>query len=312
MASSFASVREAAAQLAGAQQYPAATLYLVSTPIGNLADISLRALHVLGLVDAVACEDTRVSGQLLNHLGLHKPLLSLHQHNEMQAAQTVLQRLQQGQRVAYVSDAGTPAISDPGAHLVAAVRAAGLRVLPLPGASSVVTALSVAGDAQSQGFHFVGFLPPKGAQRLQAVQALANQPSAQVLFEAPHRMAELARQLADVLPQHTVTVCRELTKQFESVHTLAAEALPQWLAQDHQRERGEFVVVVHAKAPEAPQSGLPEAALRVLQVLLRELPLKQASSLASELTGAPRKALYQQALDWKDSGSPSSEPADLG
>ena len=207
----------------------------MATPIGNLADLTLRAIHVLGLVDAVACEDTRVSAGLLRHLGLDKPLLALHQHNEHQAAAAVLQRLATGQRVAYVSDAGTPAVSDPGAALVAQVAAAGHRVLPIPGASSALAALSVAGDARSSGFAFVGFLPARGAERAAALRALAQAAVAQVLFEAPHRIEALAGELAALLPQRPLTLCRELTKQFETVHTLPAAELPAWLAADANR-----------------------------------------------------------------------------
>ena len=167
-------IQQAAAAAAGAQQYPAPALYLLATPIGNLADITLRAVHVLGLVDAVACEDSRVTGSLLHHLGLHKPLLALHQHNEREAAAAVLQRLRAGQRVAYASDAGTPAVSDPGAALVQAVAAEGSACVPIPGASSVVTALSVAGDAASTGFHFCGFAPPKGQERQRALDAACD------------------------------------------------------------------------------------------------------------------------------------------
>jgi len=290
---------DAAAAAAGQQQYPAGTLYLVATPIGNLSDITLRAIHVLGLVDAVACEDTRVSAQLLRWLGLHKPLVALHQHNEQQAAEALVARLRQGERIAYVSDAGTPAVSDPGALLVAAARAAGVRVLPLPGASSTVTAVSVAGDTAAHGFQFVGFLPTKAAERRTAALALAGQPHSQVLFEAPHRIRELIALLADVAPAQQLTVCRELTKQFETVHTAPCAELPAWFAADSQRERGEFVLVLHAAAREAQAGELPEEALRGLRVLMRELPLKQAVSLASELSGAPRNALYQQALAWK-------------
>ena len=292
-------LQAAAAAAAGNQQYPAGTLYLVATPIGNLADISLRAIHVLGLVDAVACEDTRVSAQLLRWLGLHKPLLALHQHNEQQAAQGVLARLRAGERVAYVSDAGTPAISDPGAVLVAAAQAAGLRVLPLPGASSAATALSVAGDTRAQGFRFVGFLPTKAAERRTAALALLGAPYSQLLFEAPHRIQELLALLADLAPAQTLTLCRELTKQFETVHTAPAAEFPAWLAADKQRERGEFVLVLHAAPAQEQGEGLPEPALRSLRVLLRELPLKQAVALAAELSGESRNALYQQALAWK-------------
>lgn len=275
---------------------------MVATPIGNLADLTFRAAHVLSLVDAVACEDTRVSAGLLRHLGLHKPLIALHQHNEHQGSAALIARLQAGERIAYISDAGTPAISDPGAVLVAAVAAAGLRVFPVPGASSTVTALSVAGDAAAQGFEFAGFLPTKAAERRTALQALTGSPRSQVLFEAPHRIKVLIELLAELCPEQQVTVCRELTKQFETVHTDAAAGLPAWLAADAQRERGEFVLVLHAAAPKAASDDeLPAPTLQALTVLLRELPLKQAVALAAELSGAPRNALYQKALVLKAS-----------
>jgi 16S rRNA (cytidine1402-2'-O)-methyltransferase len=287
----------AAALAAGAQQYPAPALYLVATPIGNLADLTLRALHVLALADTVACEDTRTTGALLRHLGLDKPLLALHDHNESQAAQRVLGLLAQGQRVAYASDAGTPAVSDPGAGLVAVVAQAGYRVVPVPGPSSAVAAVSVAGDAAAQGFRFRGFLPAKGAERAQALQEAAADPAQQVLFEAPHRIEALAAALAQAAPQRPVTLCRELTKQFETVVTLAAQALPAWLSAENHRTRGEFVVVLHALPPAAAtDEALPPAALQTLQVLLEELPLKQAVALAARLSGAPRNALYAAAL----------------
>jgi 16S rRNA (cytidine1402-2'-O)-methyltransferase len=305
-ASAAALLRQAAASAAGGQQYPAATLYVVATPIGNLADMSLRAIQVLSLVDAVACEDTRVTGGLLRHLGLDKPLLALHQHNEHEAAGLVLDRLQQGQRVAYVSDAGTPAVSDPGAVLVAAVAERGHRVFPVPGASSAVTALSVAGDVQADGFVFAGFLPTKAGERREALLALADSRRAQVLFEAPHRIHALTDLLAEVLPQRRVTVCRELTKQFEAVNTLQAVDLPAWMQADPMRARGEFVLVLHAAAPAAAsEGGLPAEATRALAVLMRELPLKQAVALAAELSGAPRNALYEHALALKKNADPA-------
>jgi 16S rRNA (cytidine1402-2'-O)-methyltransferase len=297
-------LQRAAAEAAGAQQYPAGALYVVATPIGNLADLTLRAVHVLAMVDAVACEDKRVSAGLLRHLGLDKPLLAVHQHNEAEAAAQVLQRLGQGQRVAYVSDAGTPAVSDPGARLVAAVAGAGRRVLPVPGASSALAALSVAGDARGSGFVCAGFLPAKGADRATALRGLAASPQTQLLFEAPHRIAALAQELAALVPERPLTLCRELTKQFETVHTLPAAALPGWLAADPQRLRGEFVLVLHAAEPAAAAGGdaLPAEALRMLQRLLRELPLKQAVGLAAELGAGPRNALYQAALRLRDGG----------
>lgn len=283
----------AAHEAAATQHYPQPALYVVATPIGNLADIGLRALHVLGLVDAIACEDTRHTQGLLRAYGLDRPgaqLLAAHQHNEAEAAQALLARLEQGQRVAYVSDAGTPALSDPGARLVAAARAAGFAVVPLPGASSVTTALSVAGIAEDAGFVFRGFLPSKAGERDTAVQALATEQRAVVLLEAPHRIEALARALA-VLGPRAVTVGRELTKQFEQIAQTTAQDLPGWLAADAQRTRGEFVLVLHPLPDQAPVQDL-----RVLQLLLPELPLKTAVRLAAEITGQARNDLYAQAL----------------
>jgi len=300
-------IQQAAASAAGAQQYPKGALYVVATPVGNLADLTLRAVHVLGLVDALACEDTRVSSGLLRHLGLDKPLLALHEHNEAQAAQTVIARLAQGERVAYVSDAGTPAVSDPGARLVAAVRAAGHRVLPLPGASSVTLALSAAGDVLGEGFRFVGFLPAKAGERAERLRALAASAETTVLFEAPHRIAALAGALAEVMPARSLSLCRELTKQFEHVETLDAEALPGWLAADPHRLRGEFVLVLHALPAAAAEDGpMIASAERLLRTLVAALPLKQAVALTAEATGAPRNALYERALQLR-SGAPTAD-----
>ena len=309
-------IQAAAAATAG-QHHPAGALYVVATPIGNLADLTLRAIFVLGLVDAVACEDTRITGALLRHLALDKPLLALHQHNEQAAARTVISRLALGQRVAYASDAGTPAISDPGALLVAAVAAAGHRVLPIPGASSPVAALSAAGDVLAQGFAFVGFLPGKGQDRRGALQTAAAAPGCQVLFEAPHRIEALLTGLAEAAPTRRITLCRELTKQFETIVTLPAAGLPAWLAADAHRSRGEFVLVLHALPalvvlPGA--AGLPAEAERLLGPLLRDLPLKQAVALAAELSGAPRNALYERALALRrEAGAPPGEqPGEQG
>lgn len=276
------------------QHYPEAALYVVATPIGNLSDISLRALHVLQLVHAIACEDTRHTQTLLRQYGIDKPLLAVHEHNEAQAAQLVIERLQRGERVAYVSDAGTPAVSDPGARLVAAVRAAGLTILPLPGASSVTTALSVAGISGGSGFVFAGFLPSKALEREQAVQALQADARAVVILEAPHRMDALARALAP-LGSRRVTVCRELTKQFEEIATVAAQGLSAWLAAGTQRTRGEFALVLHP----GEEARARDDGHRVLQLLLAELPLKTAVKLAADITGAPRNELYDAALALK-------------
>ena len=276
------------------QHYPQSTLYVVATPIGNLADISLRALYVLQLADCIACEDTRHTQGLLRQFGIDKNLLSVHEHNEQEAAVGVIDRLQRGERVAYVSDAGTPAVSDPGARLVAAVRRAGLGVMPLPGASSVTTALSAAGISGESGFAFVGFLPSKAGERDQAIALLQSQTQAVVIMEAPHRIEALA-QAMNPLGERLLTVCRELTKQFEEIATLAASQLASWLAQGAQRTRGEFVLVLHPAAHALPK----DDGLRVLQLLLAELPLKTAVKLAAEITGAPRNDLYGSALKLK-------------
>ena len=304
-------ILQAASAAAGHQQHPASALYVVATPIGNMADMGLRAIHVLSIVDAVACEDTRVSAGLLQRLGLHRPLIALHEHNEESAAPLVIERLARGERVAYVSDAGTPAISDPGARLVAAVRAAGFRVVPLPGASSVVTALSAAGDVAGGGFRFVGFVSPKAAARGQDLRQLGTDPGTCVLFEAPHRIEALADALAEVLPARRLTVCRELTKQFEDIHTLDCAAFPAWLAVDADHRRGEFVLVLHARAVSEvnPATGDTQALStdHLLTTLMAELPLKQAVSLTAQATGGSRNALYERALVLRHKGVSAEE-----
>lgn len=301
MTSSYSTALSAAHDAAADQHYPPSTLYVVATPIGNLADITLRALHVLGLADAIACEDTRHTQTLLRAYGIDKntsQLIALHQHNEEQAAQVVIDHLRQGQRVAYVSDAGTPGVSDPGARLVAAVRAQGLRAMPLPGASSVTTVLSAAGVSEAGGgaggFVFVGFLPNKAGERALAVQVLATQERAVVLLEAPHRIEAFAQAMKP-LGARLITVGRELTKQFEEIATVTADAFSDWLAADSNRLRGEFALVLHP-APAAVEAGQDS---RILKLLLEQLPLKTAVKLAADITGEPRNALYELALSIK-------------
>ncbi len=305
MTALFESALSAALAAAGSQHHPAGTLYVVATPIGNLADISLRALHVLNVCDTVACEDTRHSQSLLRAYGIdktHAQWLALHQHNEAEAAQEVVRRLQAGQRVAYVSDAGTPAISDPGARLVWQVQQAGLRVMPLPGASSVTALLSACGTPHpdTSGFVFVGFLSSKAGERAHAVSHIQAEARAQVLLEAPHRIEALAHALG-VLGDRPVTLGRELTKQFEEIATLAAQDMPAWLQANSARTRGEFVLVVHARAAEDDTS---QDAERVLQLLLPELPLKTAVKLTADITGQARNTVYAKALALKQATNP--------
>lgn len=274
---------------------------MVATPIGNLADISLRALHVLSVCDTLACEDTRHSQTLLRSYGIERNTshwLALHQHNEIQAAQEVIHRLQAGQRVAYVSDAGTPAISDPGARLARQVQVAGFRVMPLPGASSVTALLSACGSftAEASGFVFVGFLSTKAAERERAVELLALDERTQVLLEAPHRIEALAATLAR-LGERMVTVGRELTKQFEEIATVPANSLSDWIGANTQRTRGEFALVVHAQAVVHDPIEVHD---KMLRLLMQEVPLKTAVRLTAELTGESRNLLYDRALVLKN------------
>ena len=288
----------AAQDASASQAHPPACLYVLATPIGNLADIGLRALHVLTLADALACEDTRHSQALLRSYGIAKPsgaFLALHQHNETGAAEEVIVRLQSGQRVAYLSDAGTPAISDPGGKLVAMVQAAGFRVIPIPGASSVTALLSVSGCQGDGSFVFLGFLPSKSQERQTAIQAMAQESRTQVFLEAPHRIEAVAKDMA-VLGERMISVGRELTKQFEEVAVMPADKLSAWLAESAQRSKGEFALVLHPLAVAAP--GLAEAE-RVLDLLLTELPTKSAVRLAAQISGAPRNTLYALALQKK-------------
>ncbi len=314
IASAYTEALAVAKLVAGGQTYPQSTLYVVATPIGNLADISLRALYLLGLADTIACEDTRHTGQMLHAYGLHKPLMALHEHNESEAAQSVIAKLQAGERVTYVSDAGTPAVSDPGSRLVAAVAAAGLRVVPLPGASSVTTVLSVAGciaadtsrGSQVAGFVFAGFLPTKGQERAAALKQLEMEPKAVVILEAPHRIDVLFKDLS-ALGARQVTVGRELTKQFESVVTMPASELPTWLAAKADNARGEFALVIHPQtmldmaSSSAVDAAISTTTTDLLTRLLQELPLKTAVQVAMDVSGLPKNALYEQALEIKNS-----------
>jgi 16S rRNA (cytidine1402-2'-O)-methyltransferase len=271
-------------------------LYVVATPIGNLGDITLRALDTLRGVDRVAAEDTRVSGQLLAHFDISRPLVSIREHNECEAAQKVAAWIAAGEAIAYVSDAGTPAVSDPGARLVAAVRAAGHAVVPVPGVSAVTAALSAAG-METGDWLFHGFLPPKSAARRTRLRALAALPCALVFYEAPHRIEEtLADMVAEVDPARAVTLARELTKRFESIVTLALGDAPAWLAGDADRRRGEFVVIVHAPVSDV---AVDVEAMRVLGILHDALPPTLAARLAAQITGRSKAELYKMSLALK-------------
>lgn len=287
---------------ASGQQYPSSALYVIGTPIGNLADITLRAVHVLSLVDMIACEDTRTSAHLLQHLGIHKRLLALHEHNENQASQQVIDALAAGLRVAYISDAGTPGVSDPGARLVHAVAQVGYRVVPLPGPSAPVTAISVAGDVAADGFAFIGFLPSKSMARREALQKWVQVPLSLVMFESPHRIADLASDMASLAPERNVTVGRELSKQFEDIATMPTRDLPQWL-QGPSRQRGEFVLVWHALPQDMATASqvLPDALAQLLPLLAGQAPVKELARLLCESTGLPRNRLYQALLDLQNS-----------
>jgi 16S rRNA (cytidine1402-2'-O)-methyltransferase len=275
-----------------------AALYVVATPIGNLRDITLRALEVLANADVVAAEDTRNTAHLLTHHGISaNRLIAVHQHNERGAAEKVIALLRVGQSVAFVSDAGTPAVSDPGALLVYAVRAAGLRVIPIPGASAVMAALSAAGLSDPH-FLFYGFLPNKSAARCTVLQALSGHSYTLVFYEAPHRIVECVADLCAVLGgERQIVLAREITKLFETIHACALSDAEAWLQSDNNQQRGEFVVLVSGAQP---QEGLPPEAVHMLEVLLNELPLKQAVQLATQISGASRNELYQRALQIKN------------
>lgn len=271
-------------------------MYVVATPLGNLQDMSFRALGVLRAVDTIAAEDTRHSQRLLDAYGIRSKLLALHEHNEQAAAGQLIERLSQGENIALITDAGTPAVSDPGARAVARVRAAGFPVVPVPGPCAAVAALSVAGFGED-GFRFVGFLPPKQAARCARLAPLRDERAALVFYEAPHRVEECVADLArEFGPARRVLVARELTKLHEEIACFSLGEAAAWFAADANRVRGEFVLVVEG-AP--AREGLDAETERVLTLLLAELPVKRAARLAADITGAAKNALYARALELK-------------
>lgn len=273
-------------------------LYVVATPIGNLTDITLRALETLKTVDAIAAEDTRHTSGLLSHFGISKKLIAVHEHNEHQSAEKLLQLLQAGESIALVTDAGTPGVSDPGAVVVDLVIQAGIKVVPVPGVSAVITALSASGITQSS-FLFHGFLPASGAARRKALETLKEQTATLVFYEAPHRIVECIEDMQTVLgSERRITFARELTKTFETIYRCNLDQAAAWLQADTNQQRGEFVLLVEA-APVKDAEEISEEAVRVLKLLLAEMPLKQAVKLAAEITREKKNNLYDFALTLK-------------
>ncbi len=274
------------------------TLYVVATPIGNLRDITLRALDVLKAVDIIAAEDTRHSRTLLQHYAISTQLFALHEHNERTAAERIVAWLREGKAVALVSDAGTPAISDPGALLVRSVRLAGLSVIPIPGPSALIAALCASGVAQTE-FRFAGFLPSKAGERRARLAEFAGCTQTIVFYEAPHRIVDMLGDIAAAFGEdRPVVLCRELTKRFETIHhCLSGEALA-WIEADANQQRGEFVVIVEGKQ-ETETSTDDAQTQNTLALLMEELPVKQAVALAAKITGAKRNTVYALALQMK-------------
>jgi 16S rRNA (cytidine1402-2'-O)-methyltransferase len=278
-------------------------LYVVATPLGNLGDITLRALEVLRSAAVVAAEDTRHTRRLLSHYQIRTDMIAVHEHNESSGALSVAERLERGQAVAYVTDAGTPGISDPGVVLVRRIREAGWPVVPVPGASALTAALSAAGVEAAQ-FMFHGFLPPKTSARRKALAAVAQLPYTAVFYEAPHRLQETLVDMAAAFgAQREIVIARELTKMFESWHRCSLANAAAWIAEDPLRSKGEFVLIV----PGAPERVGPDPAAevkRTLALLLAELPLSRAVALAAQITGVRKNILYEAALELKPSELP--------
>jgi len=286
------------------QTFPAGTLYLVATPIGNLADITIRALHILSQVDGIACEDKRHSSALLNAYGISKPLYAIHEHNEKSASQYIIERLGQGERWAYISDAGTPGISDPGATLCNEVRDAGFLAVPLPGPCAVITAISAAGEflTNSNGsFQFLGFLPAKASQRDAMINFAANSGITSFFYEAPHRIeATLNAIAASVKPSQRVFIAKEITKIFEEIKILTPSEIMRWLP-EMKSWQGEYVLGIEAQPNQPVQSTFDETTLAWIKAIDNEIGHKDLSEIISRVTGIPKKDAYKYLLDLKHS-----------
>ncbi|MDO7903113.1 16S rRNA (cytidine(1402)-2'-O)-methyltransferase [Pseudomonas sp. K1(2024)] len=283
--------------VAGVSQSTAGTLYVVATPIGNLDDMSARALKVLAGAALIAAEDTRHSVRLLQHFGIDTPLAACHEHNERDEGSRFIARLLAGDDVALVSDAGTPLISDPGYHLVRQARAAGIKVVPVPGACALIAALSAAG-LPSDRFIFEGFLPAKSAGRRARLEQVREEPRTLIFYEAPHRILECLEDMQAVFgDERPALLARELTKTFETLKGLPLCELREFVAADTNQQRGECVVLVAGWTAPQDEQAISREAQRVLDLLLAELPLKRAAALAAEITGVRKNLLYQAALD---------------
>ncbi|MBA0210589.1 16S rRNA (cytidine(1402)-2'-O)-methyltransferase [Pectobacterium sp. CHL-2024] len=279
----------------------ASTLYIVPTPIGNLGDITQRALAVLASVDLIAAEDTRHTGLLLQHFAINARLFALHDHNEQQKADVLLTKLQSGQSIALVSDAGTPLINDPGYHLVRRCREAGVRVVPLPGACAAITALSASGLASDR-FCYEGFLPAKTKGRKDKLRELGEETRTLIFYESTHRLLDSLQDISEVLgAERYVVLAREITKTWESIHGAPVGELLAWVKEDENRRKGEMVLIVEGH--QIDDSALSAEALRTLTLLRAELPLKKAAALAAEIHGVKKNALYRHGLEQEgDSG----------
>ncbi|RYC46863.1 16S rRNA (cytidine(1402)-2'-O)-methyltransferase [Pectobacterium zantedeschiae] len=283
----------------------ASTLYIVPTPIGNLGDITQRALAVLASVDLIAAEDTRHTGLLLQHFAINARLFALHDHNEQQKADVLLAKLQSGQSIALVSDAGTPLINDPGYHLVRRCREAGVRVVPLPGACAAITALSASGLASDR-FCYEGFLPAKTKGRKDKLRELGEEPRTLIFYESTHRLLDSLQDISEVLgAERYVVLAREITKTWESIHGAPVGELLAWVKEDENRRKGEMVLIVEGH--QADENLLPSEALRTLALLRAELPLKKAAALAAEIHGVKKNALYRYGLEQEGESDESGD-----
>ncbi|PVX40456.1 16S rRNA (cytidine1402-2'-O)-methyltransferase [Pasteurella langaaensis DSM 22999] len=271
-------------------------LYIVATPIGNLQDITQRALETFAQVDLIAAEDTRHSGLLLSHYGIKKPFFALHDHNEQQKADLLVEKLQQGTNIALISDAGTPLISDPGFHLVRKCRQAGIKVVPLPGACAAITALCASGIASDR-FCFEGFLPAKSKARKDKLQNLAEEDRTLIFYESTHRILDTLQDIEDVLgAERYIVLAREITKTWETIIGDSVAALRQWLSEDPNRTKGEMVLIIEGK-PKAENEEFSPQAVQALTLIAKELPLKKAAAIVAELYGYKKNALYQFGLE---------------